>query len=208
MGAPAGLLQGWRTRTACQWMPGSCVLHALVRCPVVQASPCHPTTAAQPPPSPPPPPPSFHPPRSFYYQAEVQGQTVTWLVPHATSQVLPPDVDYKVMLTFLEFYQTLLKVGGRGTPSSRQGRQRPRRQGRSPSLRIHLPTADTPCVPPSPPAVCQLQAVPLAGPAVPAGTGSQAGGSSCRPGCPHEGAGSQRRQRAGGGAAGGGGGGS
>ncbi|KAL4432847.1 hypothetical protein ABPG77_008173 [Micractinium sp. CCAP 211/92] len=47
--------------------------------------------------------------KGFYYQAEVQGQTVTWLVPHATSQVLPPDVDYKVMLTFLEFYQTLLK---------------------------------------------------------------------------------------------------
>jgi pescadillo protein len=42
----------------------------------------------------------------------VQGQVVTWLVPHATSQVLPPDVDYKVMLTFLEFYQTLLQVGG------------------------------------------------------------------------------------------------
>ena len=50
------------------------------------------------------------PPRSYYYQAEVQGQLVTWLVPHATSQVLPPDVDYKVMLTFLEFYQTLLQV--------------------------------------------------------------------------------------------------
>ncbi|KAL4458050.1 hypothetical protein ABPG75_012915 [Micractinium tetrahymenae] len=47
--------------------------------------------------------------KGFYYQAEVQGQSVTWLVPHATSQVLPPDVDYKVMLTFLEFYQTLLK---------------------------------------------------------------------------------------------------
>ena len=52
------------------------------------------------------------PPRRYYYQAEVQGQVVTWLVPHATSQVLPPDVDYKVMLTFLEFYQTLLQVGG------------------------------------------------------------------------------------------------
>lgn len=39
----------------------------------------------------------------------MQGQTVTWLVPHATSQVLPPDVDYKVMLTFLEFYQSLLQ---------------------------------------------------------------------------------------------------
>ncbi|PSC72835.1 GDP-mannose 3,5-epimerase 2 [Micractinium conductrix] len=47
--------------------------------------------------------------KGYYYQAEVQGQVVTWLVPHATSQVLPPDVDYKVMLTFLEFYQTLLQ---------------------------------------------------------------------------------------------------
>lgn len=27
------------------------------------------------------------------------------------AQVLPPDVDYKVMLTFLEFYSTLLQVG-------------------------------------------------------------------------------------------------
>lgn len=34
---------------------------------------------------------------------------MTWLVPHALSQVLPPDVDYKVMLTFLEFYNTLLQ---------------------------------------------------------------------------------------------------
>lgn len=37
------------------------------------------------------------------------GQSVTWLVPHQLSQVLPPDVDYKVMLTFLEFYSTLLQ---------------------------------------------------------------------------------------------------
>lgn len=47
--------------------------------------------------------------KGYYFQAEVQGQAVTWLVPHATSQVLPPDVDYKVMLTFLEFYSTLLQ---------------------------------------------------------------------------------------------------
>jgi hypothetical protein len=49
---------------------------------------------------------------SYYYQAEVFGQVVTWLAPHATSQVLPPDVDYKVMLTFLEFHTALLQVGG------------------------------------------------------------------------------------------------
>ena len=35
-------------------------------------------------------------------------------MPHQLSQVLPPDVDYKVMLTFLEFYQALLQVGGWG----------------------------------------------------------------------------------------------
>ena len=38
-------------------------------------------------------------------QAVVCGETVTWLVPHALSQVLPADVDYRVMLTFLEFYE-------------------------------------------------------------------------------------------------------
>ncbi|GFR53151.1 hypothetical protein Agub_g15871, partial [Astrephomene gubernaculifera] len=47
--------------------------------------------------------------KGYYFQAEVLGQSVTWLTPHALSQVLPPDVDYKVMLTFLEFYNTLLQ---------------------------------------------------------------------------------------------------
>lgn len=47
--------------------------------------------------------------KGFYFQAEVQGQAVTWLVPHQTSQVLPTDVDFKVMLTFLELHQTTLQ---------------------------------------------------------------------------------------------------
>ncbi len=34
---------------------------------------------------------------------------MTWLVPHGLAQVLPPDVDYRVMLTFLDFYTTLLR---------------------------------------------------------------------------------------------------
>ena len=38
-------------------------------------------------------------------QAHVCGEAITWLVPHALSQVLPADVDYRVMLTFLEFYE-------------------------------------------------------------------------------------------------------
>ncbi|CAK9152069.1 unnamed protein product [Ilex paraguariensis] len=39
--------------------------------------------------------------------AEVEGQKITWLTPHASQQVLPEDVDFKIMLTFLEFYETL-----------------------------------------------------------------------------------------------------
>ncbi|CAK9161765.1 unnamed protein product [Ilex paraguariensis] len=46
--------------------------------------------------------------KGIYYQAEVEGQKITWLTPHALQQVLPVDVDFKVMLTFLEFYETLL----------------------------------------------------------------------------------------------------
>ncbi|KAL5218729.1 hypothetical protein ABZP36_019413 [Zizania latifolia] len=46
--------------------------------------------------------------KGIYYQAEVQGQKITWLTPHALQQVLTDDVDFNVMLTFLEFYETLL----------------------------------------------------------------------------------------------------
>ncbi|XP_059670109.1 pescadillo homolog [Cornus florida] len=46
--------------------------------------------------------------KGIYYQAEVEGQKITWLTPHALQQVLPEDVDYNIMLTFLEFYETLL----------------------------------------------------------------------------------------------------
>ncbi|PIN07133.1 Protein required for normal rRNA processing [Handroanthus impetiginosus] len=45
--------------------------------------------------------------KGIYYQAEVEGQKITWLTPHALQQVLP-EVDYRVLLTFLEFYETLL----------------------------------------------------------------------------------------------------
>ncbi|KAK4785376.1 hypothetical protein SAY86_002065 [Trapa natans] len=46
--------------------------------------------------------------KGIYYQAEVDGQKITWLTPHALQQVLPDDIDFSVMLTFLEFYETLL----------------------------------------------------------------------------------------------------
>ncbi|KAI8995539.1 Pescadillo N-terminus-domain-containing protein [Trametes punicea] len=46
--------------------------------------------------------------KGVYYQAEVFDQTVTWLVPYQFTQTIPSDVDVRVMLTFLELYQTLL----------------------------------------------------------------------------------------------------
>ena len=47
--------------------------------------------------------------KGVYYQAEVQGVKITWLVPHQFSQDLPRDVDFNVMLTFLDFYQVFLR---------------------------------------------------------------------------------------------------
>ncbi|CAO3685063.1 unnamed protein product [Umbelopsis ramanniana] len=46
--------------------------------------------------------------KGIYYQAEIKGQTVTWLVPYQFAQTVPTDVDFRVMLTFLEFYRTLV----------------------------------------------------------------------------------------------------
>eukprot|EP01047_Picozoa_sp_COSAG01_P057690 COSAG01_NODE_6701_length_3537_cov_52.677138_4_plen_91_part_01 len=38
--------------------------------------------------------------KGIYYQAEIMGAPVTWVVPHAFSQQVPTDVDYRVMVTF------------------------------------------------------------------------------------------------------------
>ncbi|KAJ2745757.1 mRNA-binding ribosome synthesis protein nop7 [Coemansia sp. BCRC 34301] len=46
--------------------------------------------------------------KGIYYQAEIQGQSITWIVPYQFSQNVPLDVDFKVMSTFLQFYRTLL----------------------------------------------------------------------------------------------------
>ncbi|CAG8703668.1 2605_t:CDS:2, partial [Acaulospora morrowiae] len=46
--------------------------------------------------------------KGIYYQVEIKGQVITWLVPYQFSQRVPDDVDFRVMLTFLEFYQTLI----------------------------------------------------------------------------------------------------
>ena len=47
--------------------------------------------------------------KGYYFQASVRGNTVTWLAPHALAQVLPPDVDFKVMSTFLELACTTMR---------------------------------------------------------------------------------------------------
>jgi pescadillo protein len=47
--------------------------------------------------------------KGYYFQASVRGNTVTWLAPHALAQVLPPDVDFRVMATFLELACTSMR---------------------------------------------------------------------------------------------------
>ncbi|KAI8391429.1 Pescadillo N-terminus-domain-containing protein [Radiomyces spectabilis] len=46
--------------------------------------------------------------KGIYYQAEIKGQTITWIVPYQFAQTVPTDVDFRVMLTFLDFYRTLV----------------------------------------------------------------------------------------------------
>lgn len=41
----------------------------------------------------------------MYVQAEVKGQLITWLTPHPLQQVLTEDIDFNIMLNFLEFYE-------------------------------------------------------------------------------------------------------
>merc|ERR1740138_1495447 len=47
--------------------------------------------------------------KGYYFQAEICGHLVTWLAPHQFAQDLPPEVDFKVMLTFLDFYRAMVK---------------------------------------------------------------------------------------------------
>jgi len=46
--------------------------------------------------------------KGIYYQAEIQGQDIFWLVPYKFAQKVPADVDFRIMHTFVEFYTTLL----------------------------------------------------------------------------------------------------
>lgn len=48
--------------------------------------------------------------KGYYYQAEIQGETVTWIVPHqfAFEPQNKMEVDFKLMSTFVEFYTIML----------------------------------------------------------------------------------------------------
>lgn len=46
--------------------------------------------------------------KGVYYQANVKGQEIRWLVPFKFPSNIPSDIDFRIMVTFLEFYSTLL----------------------------------------------------------------------------------------------------
>jgi len=46
--------------------------------------------------------------KGIYFQADIQGQKITWVVPHQFTQHLPDDVDFRIMMTFIEFYTTMV----------------------------------------------------------------------------------------------------
>ena len=46
--------------------------------------------------------------KGYYYQAEIMGQTVTWIVPHSFAYDRPQGVDFRLMSIFVEFYTTML----------------------------------------------------------------------------------------------------
>jgi pescadillo protein len=51
---------------------------------------------------------SFISVKGVYLEATIRGTPVRWVLPHSFTQFLPTDVDYRVMTTFFEFYETLL----------------------------------------------------------------------------------------------------
>jgi pescadillo protein len=47
--------------------------------------------------------------KGVYYQASVMGEIISWLVPYPYTPNVPENVDFKVMLTFLEFHMKHLE---------------------------------------------------------------------------------------------------
>eukprot|EP00977_Amphora_coffeiformis_P027541 scaffold34620_cov160-Amphora_coffeaeformis.AAC.6 len=51
---------------------------------------------------------SFISVKGVYVEASVHNVPIRWIVPHSFVQWMPENVDYRVMMTFFEFYETLL----------------------------------------------------------------------------------------------------
>lgn len=51
---------------------------------------------------------SFISVKGIYLEADIRGVPIRWVVPHSFTQFMPEDIDYRVMATFFEFYETLL----------------------------------------------------------------------------------------------------
>lgn len=51
---------------------------------------------------------SFISVKGVYLEATIRDVPIRWVVPHSFTQFMPEDVDYKVMATFFEFYETLM----------------------------------------------------------------------------------------------------
>jgi pescadillo protein len=51
---------------------------------------------------------SFVSVKGVYFEASIQNTQVCWVIPHSYTQNIPTDVDFRVMTTFFEFYETLL----------------------------------------------------------------------------------------------------
>ena len=47
--------------------------------------------------------------KGVYFQCEIMGEPITWLQPHAFTQTIPSNIDFRVMITFLDFYEVFLK---------------------------------------------------------------------------------------------------
>ncbi|KAM7198264.1 pescadillo [Naviculisporaceae sp. PSN 640] len=46
--------------------------------------------------------------KGIYYQANIQGEDILWLVPYKFNQRIVGDIDFRIMGTFVEFYMTML----------------------------------------------------------------------------------------------------
>ncbi|KAJ3438616.1 pescadillo [Anaeramoeba flamelloides] len=46
--------------------------------------------------------------KGYYFQIEINGELITWIVPHNFTQKIPKDVNFNIMITFVQFYKTTL----------------------------------------------------------------------------------------------------